>query len=120
VEAKQITLAPAPLACWISFFLDVQMIGIGRGQGDQVDAEGVGHQPAGGQNLFAQRLHRHVAAGQQAEAAGVAHGADQVGIADPGHGAAHNGITVAQKLSAFFEKTIDEHIYKPLPKGQRG
>ena len=71
-----------------------------RVHGDEVDAERqAGHRLGGGDLLF-QQLRPHRAAGDDAEAAGIGDGGDQMALADPAHRAAHDGDARAQEGTA--------------------
>ncbi len=68
--------------------------------GDEVHAERAVGQRLGGGDLGGQQRRAHRAAGDHAEAAGIGDGGHQGALADPAHGAAHDGDPAAEEAAA--------------------
>ena len=90
----------------VVFLHQGQVLLVEWGDGDQVDAKGFVRQLEGFLNLLLQDLGWCVTPGQAAKTARIGHGRDQFWVADPGHGAAHNGGFDLEKIPAPLKKTI--------------
>ena len=123
VEAKQRTRAPLALAwatslsrgiepaktMWRDLRVaeDLQVRVVVRRDGDEVAGERPGVSVARLLDVGRELVRRHVAGGQATERAEVAHERDQVRLADPGHGAAHDGQLGAQEGLAPGEEPVE-------------
>ena len=77
-----------------------------RGDGDEIDSEGFLGERPGGVNVLGQQFGVHIAAGQDAECAGIADRGYQVRGAHPGHGPADNRVVHAQEFLALGPELV--------------
>ena len=91
-----------------------------RVHGDEVDAERLGGQRLGAGDLGFEQGGGHGAARDDAEAAGVGDGGDQVALADPAHGAAHDGGFGAEEGRAARPQRVEAGAGRGRLRGQAG
>ena len=78
---------------------------------DQVDAERAVGERCRRRDLRRQQLRAHRAAGEHAEAAGVADRGDQVPLGHPGHGPAQDGELAAEEAPATLPERVDPRAW---------
>ena len=121
--AKQTTLAPPALSrCMVSrggrppasttwptlcVHADLGQLVELRVHDDQVDAERPAGQRRGRLDLLGQPLRPHRAAGQHAEAAGIADRGHQLPLGHPGHGTAQDRELRAKEVAATLPQGVD-------------
>ena len=76
---------------------DVKVLQVVGRDSDEVDGERALGAAACFGDLAAEFLGRHVAAGEGGEGASFADSGDEIRLADPGHGAAHDGVLNAEQ-----------------------
>src|SRR3546814_10540267 len=72
--------------------------------GDEVDAEGPGRPLLRLGDLGVEQVRRHGPAGDDAEAASVGDGGDEVALRNPAHRAAHDGDLAAEEIGAALHQ----------------